>query len=519
MAQTTRDIAMHVCNRIAFGPTPALMQQLTTPAAISAYITSQLNPTTNDNAETTALLAQCGLPTAQATAANIAGLQGAGEVRAAFSDWQLREVMTRFWNDHFNRSFGVIRFFPAFGGIQIPPPNGDDYATWFIAQDDAFFRANALGTFANLLNYTAGSVSMQIYLDNWQNKAGALNENWARELLELFTMGERNQSTGTTNYGQQDVVGVARCFTGWTVQNNGATPPLFGPGFDPLAMHDSSAKALFPGTAHPLTVRAGGDARFDGSRVLTHLAGTTATKDFMVRKLMVLFLGEAAPTAYPTLLTTARNAWGSQGDIKAVLTVLLNSTQFLTAAQRWTKVKSPLRHDIGQIRAFGARANVGYGPYIEHMFTTWFAVGAMGQPLYSYPSPDGYPMTNAKQIGISGYTDRIDIGERIYWEPSDPFAGFYGPIGNPIVSVGPFDVGFAPEQLIYTQMPAPQWLNSTLVAGFLLTTCFGDKSIAPTDVAAVAAKIGTAAPQTLPYAIAVREACELIATFTHYSLH
>ena len=528
-APTNRDIAVHVLNRIGFGPTPALSSQLEAgPAAVTSYIASQLNPVNPhlDNAVVQALMAQLTsqpppaghLPAFQGDNTHIFLLQSAAEMRAAFADWQLNELMTRFWNDHFNRSFGVNRFQPVFF------PNGDNYAVWFLLKDDEFYRNNALGQFGDLLEYTAGSVSMLLYLDNYLNKANGANQNWARELCELFTMGEANASTGTSNYDQQSVIDVARCFTGWTVTNIGGTPPQIVASFDPNGPngHDATVKNLFVGTPHPLTVPAGGTAQVDGLLVLNHLAGLPATADFVVRKLMVQFFGAHVFTnpAYQTLLANAKAQWGPRGDIKAVLAVLLNSPQFVGAADRWQKIKSPLHSNVSLIRAVGAAPDWGGGPVIDTMTTTLFAVESMGQPVFSFETPDGYPMSNIEQLGVSGFADRVDSAERCAPEWSDPwfplwFSGLLVDVFfDPAAAVLDPGIGLAAA--------GGNPSNPPEVAAYLARLYFGDKVLQPNDLFHIEQDLGPAPlPPTgsVAYRDRLRIACELIASFTHFSIH
>jgi uncharacterized protein (DUF1800 family) len=470
--------------------------------------------------------------TAQAQDAAFLALQGRAHVYAIYSDWQLREVMTRFWNDHFNRSFSVIRFSPYFYLLSPPPPagiDGDDYATWFLQQDDDFFRANAFGTFRNLLGHVSGSVSMLLYLDNYLNAAGASNQNWARELCELFTMGEVNASTGVRNYVQADVLEVARCFTGWTVTNSATAPPLVSATFN-NAIHDTGGKSIFqtihpPATTpvHPLTVLAGGTAQFDGDRVLDHLASIDATKDFVIRKLMVLFFGEnvvAAPMAanYQAMLASAKVAWGQFGDIQAVLNVLLTSTEFTGAAEQWQKVKSPLHATASLARCFVASPDWGAGPDHWTLYMPAYFVEIMGQPLFSFETPDGFPMSNSEQMAVSGLADRALSGERLFPDVGDP--GFDLFLATGLLVDFLFDPALDVAAEMTNEGLDPS--DATHIAGFLMRRVYGDRPL-PAEVNRIAAEL--LLPGPLPPAGSgawghhLRVACELLASFTYFSLY
>lgn len=521
-AQSDADVAVHVLNRTGFGPTPSLMAQLSSgPNDVDTYVSIQLAPPAGlpENARTTSLLNELSqiIPPAQGGAFPI-GVSPARwlmlrtEVRAAYGDWQLNEVMTRFWNQHFNTSYGKLRFL--WGQFQVP---GDRYAAWFVKEDDDFYRANALGTFAQLLLHTAASESMLLYLDNHLNTATSSNENWARELVELYTMGEVNVSAATPtnpsiNYTQADIIELARCFTGWQVAavNPATTPPTFETVFDDT-QHDAGSKQLFGGTPHRYRVLAGQTAFAEGKAVLMHLAGTEATKDFMCRKLMTLFLGDGSADKYPGLLAQAKSAWGSVGHIDQVLTQLLFSPEFrlqVDPADQWNRVKSPLRYNISMLRSGeshpslipGNSQNPGNIEVLQ-MFGTQIVIELMGQDVFSYPSPDGYPIENPRQISATGFVDRLASAERVIVEPGDPLA-----------ALQPADVTFYPVLHLVGQ-PNSVLLRPFAVADVLLGNHFGSKAINAVDRGLVAAEFTSG---SLPTFDDVKRACEHIYSFTHF---
>lgn len=525
-AQTARDIAMHVCNRVAFGPTPGLMGQFTSGALTpAAFITAQLNVNpASDNAEVARLIARLEttgwLPSGPTAAGKIDGLVAAAMIRAVYSDNQLNEVMTRFWNDHFNRDLSFIRFSNEFGPPAPPAQNQldrDSRAVWHMRTDDDFFRANALGNFDTLLIRAAESVPMLIYLDNYVSTKTNLNENWGRELIELFTMGEKNQSVvpPAVNYTQADVIAVSRCFTGWTLSQGATIGTQVAPAFI-QANHDTSAKTLFslggaPG--HQLNVPAGLGARREGVLVLQHLAGIEPTKDYIVRKLMIHFMGDSAPGNYPGVLAAAKAQWGTRGNIKNVLQAILTSSQFLAATDRWQKVKNPLRFNISMLRTLGVQLpNTSNGPDFFPMYATMVSTAGMGQSIYSFPSPDGYPLTNTKQIGVSGYSDRVTSAERVLPEPNEVFFPFVG------LSL---EVMFNPAVLVANSTLTPaQRTQPPAVTAFLLRHFFADKALTLADVNRVEAELaGVASATGLAYDNVVREGCELILSLTHFTLH
>ncbi len=305
-------------------------------------------------------------------------------LRAVYSNRQLEEVMVDFWFNHFN-------VFAGKGAVRI-------YLTEY--ERDAI-RPHVLGKFRDLLGATASSPAMLFYLDNWQSAAAAadtasvqrmargrvglfqrpradvrprlkpggsqrvrgINENYARELMELHTLGVDG------GYTQKDVQEVARAFTGWTI-----TTPRQGGSFryEPR-MHDAGAKVIL---GHRLA--AGGD-RSDGERVLDILAEHPATAHFIAFKLARRFVADTPP---PALVDRAAATFlRTHGDIREVLRAILTSPEFFAPAAMRAKVKTPFEFVISAARASGLE--VRPRPMIQ-------AVRDLGMPLYACQAPTGY---------------------------------------------------------------------------------------------------------------------------------
>lgn len=506
VGQTTLDIAHHVANRVGFGWHPSLATQLDTPTKVDLWITSQLNPTNPqlDNATVQTLLGAA-VPAGLGLDGNNEFMPAGGQqsginqmplilsaiVRATYADWQLNERMTWFWNNHFNRSWTKLKFF--FPGA----PN--DYPTWFMFEDDRAYRTGALGTFRNLLGRTAESVAMLIYLDNYLNQAAKPNENWGRELLELFSMGPVNESTGQANYTQADVIAAAKCFTDWTVVLNGSNyTAAIGLG----GTHDTTQKVLFAGTPHAVTIPANGTAQVDGNLLLDALANADATKDFMVRKLMRFFLGETAATDYPALLVQAKAKWGLDGNIKQVLDVLLRSSPMVTAQGQWNKVKTPLDSCVSLARLTAAQPYFAGSQDVNTLLATAGRVEAQGQPLYRIESPDGFPDYNTALVSVSGYFDWISFATLISLPSAE---SLYYPIG----------------EIVLNSVPTADHTNPTAIAQFLWRHWFADKALSSADLAIVVGKLSPLPPPTqsfITWATSVHRAAESVQTFTHAAL-
>jgi uncharacterized protein (DUF1800 family) len=340
-------------NRATFGVTPAELRRLAQMGRI-AYLEQQLHP--NEAGEDWLVrLRLRGFEVFQTYPAEL-GDQPVSEVlrqlqqhailRAVYSRYQLHERLVDFWRDHFNvhARKGLCAYY-------LPQYERD------------VLRKHACSRFVDLLKATAQSPAMLLYLDNASNRRGVPNENYARELLELHTLGVRG------GYTQRDVQEVARCFTGWTVENRFLRPRgRFR--FDP-AQHDDGQKYVL-GQRLP----AGGGQR-DGERVLEMLARHPSTARHLCAKLCVHFMGTAPAS---TVQRLAQVYLQTDGDIAEVLRDLLLSEEFMQAAP---VLKRPFDFMVSALRALNALTD-GNRPLQEHL-------EKMGQPLYQWPLPDGYP--------------------------------------------------------------------------------------------------------------------------------
>ncbi len=313
----------------------------------------------------------------------VAQLTQAKLVRAIGSERQLQEVMADFWFNHFN----------VFAGKE-------NEAALLPAYEQQI-RERALGRFADLLAATAHSPAMLVYLDNWRSstplpprRAGrgqvpqrnpnrGLNENYARELLELHTLGVDG------GYTQQDIVEVARCFTGWTVAEPQRDPRyVFRPG-----MHDSGPKFVLG-----REIAAGGED--DGNAVLDLLGHHPATARFISRKLVQRFVSDDPPEALVQRAADTFSATG--GDIRSVLRTIFESPELWSRRALRAKVRSPLELVAGSVRALGAR--------VDDPMPLARAVARIGQPLFAAQPPTGYPDDAAGWLSSGALLARIDFG-------------------------------------------------------------------------------------------------------------
>lgn len=276
-------------------------------------------------------------------------------LRAVYSRRQLYEVMVHFWTDHFNIDMGKGDC------IYLKPTD-----------DRTVVRAHALGNFRDLLRASATSGAMLVYLDGTGNSRGVPNENYARELLELHTLGVHG------GYTQTDVREVARCLTGWTVKTKG-----FGRGkvsFDP-DLHDDGAKTVL-GERIPAGLGAN-----DVDRLVDLVCAHPSTAKNVGTKLARRFVADDPDERLVDFVARAFTASG--GDIARTVRALLLSPAF--AESRSPKLKRPFQLVVSSLRAIAADTTAG-DDLLEHL-------GRMGQAPFSHPTPDGYPDRAASWTG------------------------------------------------------------------------------------------------------------------------
>lgn len=339
-------------------------------------------------------------------------LQQAKILRAAYSERQLQEVMTDFWFNHFN----------------VFLQKGADRVLTTTYERDAI-RPHVFGKFEDLLKATAESPAMLFYLDNWMSAAPnaqmlqrrervakamerrqarlgdkiseqekeqmlnaqgkikkaprGLNENYAREIMELHTLGVDG------GYTQKDVQEVARCFTGWTLKQprNGAEF-IFNP-----MIHDDGEKTVLG-----KKIAAGGGQK-DGYAVIHLLATHPSTAKFISTKLARKFVNDTPPQALVNRM--AETFKKTDGDISQVLRTMLTSPEFFAAENYRAKIKTPFEMTVSAVRAVGAET--AGGP----QFHRWIA--QMGEGLFMAQPPTGYPDTAEHWVNTGALLERMNF--------------------------------------------------------------------------------------------------------------
>ena len=416
--QTADQQIMQVLNRLAFGPRPGDVASVRA-IGVDAWIDRQLHPERIDDTEMNELLARYPLmqqdqnalaaqfaeiqrqsrvarrDTAMQEGAQSAGLddlkqarrgrtQLLGEIesarvaRAVASDRQLLEVMTDFWENHFN----------VFAGKNPVEP-------YYLADYDRVIRAHALGKFRELLGAVAHSPAMLVYLDNARSRANprqntrgakqdALNENYGRELMELHTLGVDG------GYTQEDVIEAARALTGWTVR-----PPAQGGGFIFRPQWHDTGEKVFLG--HRL---AAGRGEQDGEDVLDILARSPATAHFIAHKLAQRLVSDSPSTAL--VEAAARTYIRTDGDIREIVRTIVTSPEFFSSHAYHTKVKSPFEVVVSAARALGAAPDT--------TARTARAVAQLGQPVFGHRDPNGWPESGDSWMNTGAILNRINFG-------------------------------------------------------------------------------------------------------------
>ncbi|MCA8948490.1 MAG: DUF1800 family protein [Planctomycetes bacterium] len=453
-ADPNLDRAHHVLRRITFGPDRALVARLAAGLTeVNAYIAEQLNPPAQGapNYRGSQSLDELfvgagggpgtlGLPATLGGPIDDLDTSQAQIAYALESEWQLREVMAQFWERHFNTFLFAQRnyFVPWIGGA-----TEDYWAWWFEWEANEHYRANALTTFHDLLVFTAHHASMMIYLHMPQNNGANPNEDFARELCELYTMSPEQVLPGEVvvkNYEQSDIENIARILTGWDLDEANGFVFQFD---DADHAYPTGPTALFGGSTQPVSIpaRVSPNGEQEGLDLLAELAKHPATKAFVSRKLIAHFVGEelaAAPTS--SVLTAMLAAWGDEGDIVAVLGALFASPQFLGSDSHLTRIRMPLESVVATVRALEGtiREDPTTGLADPASLNSMnLAMAAQGQSLLKYPAPNGYQTDDASQLSPSVGIERAYWGWNVLFSLLGSPPGSWSPATDPVAYVQP----------------------------------------------------------------------------------
>ncbi|MCC6474177.1 MAG: DUF1800 domain-containing protein [Burkholderiales bacterium] len=372
------DDARHLLGRTGFGPSVAEIRDfavLTREQGVERLLSGAR---TEAAAAPPACALQAGTSPRALRAASVEARNAllAAEVRCglALRAWWTREMletlsplterMTLFWHGHFATSQRKVRF------------------TAMLYRQNLLLRRHALGRFDELLHAVSRDPAMLLYLDTATSRAGRPNENFARELMELFTLGEGR-------YGEQDVREAARAFTGWSID------PESGAFLQRPFAHDGGTKTVL-----------GRTGRFEGAEVLDILLAEPATALHVAGKLWREFV---APQAHAAELERVAARFRASGyRIDEALRALLSSAAFWAPQNRGTLVKSPAEFVVGTLRALEARIGDPL-PYA-------FVMAGLGQNLFAPPNVKGWPggeawIDSATLLARKQFVERLLRGE------------------------------------------------------------------------------------------------------------
>ena len=309
--------------------------------------------------------------------------QQAKVLRAVYAERQLDEVLVDFWMNHFN----------------VYAAKGPEEFLVGAFENDVV-RPHAWGRFEDLLRATATSPAMLFYLDNWLSadpeaamrgarrrqpavRRRGLNENYAREVMELHTLGVDG------GYTQNDVTEVARALTGWTIAGLREQNPRF--------VFNARVHAVGDKRVLGQTIKAGGID--EGERVLHLLATHPSTARFLSYKLARRFVADEPPASL--VARAAETFRRTHGDIRAVVETIVKSPEFLGPTYRAAKVKTPLEFVASAVRASGAE--------VTSARDLARRIAAMGMPLYLQQPPTGYKDTADAWLSASGLLARLNL--------------------------------------------------------------------------------------------------------------
>lgn len=455
-ALTEEQKIVHVLNRLGFGPRPGDVERVQK-LGLEKYIEQQLQPARiNDDALQRKLAALTVLPMsdtalaedfreeqrerqefqkARAAATNdatkvdaprrnmqerfnhpsaraVAELQAGKIISAVESERQFQEVLVDFWSNHFNidvrkNACRVLK----------------------VVDEREVIRAHVFGQFRDLLAASAKSPAMLVYLDNAQNSVardfgpmggrfrppggaetnavrrgnGGLNENYAREIMELHTLGV------DAGYTQKDVIEVARCLTGWGIEIRTGKFQFHN------FRHDNGAKSVL---GHTIPA-AGGQA--DGEKVLDILSRHPATAKFIATKLCRRLVADEPP---PALVTRVAKVFlDTDGDLPKVYAAIVRSPEFFSAGALHAKIKSPFEYAVSAVRALGGSVAVPESKLREAMDTAAtfgrerfgnrntlnMQLQQMGQTLFAFQAPTGWPEDSRKWVSTGALISRLNF--------------------------------------------------------------------------------------------------------------
>ena len=401
------DRAALMLSRAAFGARPGELEALRPPGGVEAWLERQLEPAAIDDSAVETVLADqlpsLAMPAPELWALSqergqinpiVQGLRIASLYRQIFSQRQLFEVMVDFWSDHLSIDQGA----------------GNPRVLKTI-DDREVIRRHALGRFRDLLSASAHSPAMLLYLDNDSNTRRAPNENYARELMELHSLGVARDGQP---YSETDVKEVARCFTGWTWNSGRQDPDQAGRFAFSSGTHDQGVKSVL---GQPIPANQG---QRDGDMVIDLLCAHPATARFLATKLVRRFVCDDPIGQVPELVDAVAKTYAdTDGDIKAMLrTILLSETFAGSFAAQGGRLSRPMDHVVRGLRSldlqpadlgtdFAARSFTGF---VSALIGGAGFLTRMNHVPFTWETPDGFPDLKEKWTSTGLLLARWNFG-------------------------------------------------------------------------------------------------------------
>ena len=409
----------HLLNRLGFGWDEWTRTRIAT-LGLSGYIAEQLNPASIDESTNTALSSRLAPLTPPD---NVNELEGLDVVNAVYARRQLEQQTTLFWDNHFNTDYKESFTFFGFYQALFPATRNLESARLHYNLQNSLRDLAFNGTFRQMVEAEALSQAMIIFLDTDSNVKSAPNENFARELMELHTMSVDG------GYTQNDVVQLAKVFTGWNVCKKDASVAgdplaaciprnLYGTVSEPPGIwvsnfrtnqHDNTQKILFSGTPYqkiiPATAANDPNGINDVGLALDAIVAHPSTPKFIAKELLQRFVTE---TPTQQMIDNVVTAWNNPanplgiGDLREVLRATLAQAAFLDPDSVGGKIKTPFEHLMSALRAARGKTD-GMTQVLSYL-------ARMSEQFHLNPVPTGYSELGGDWLDTNNLLERQNFG-------------------------------------------------------------------------------------------------------------
>jgi uncharacterized protein (DUF1800 family) len=380
MASITYDEAAHLLRRMGFGGSPdeinALVQR-----GREGSVDYLINYTQIDNSRMETVLQENFdfSDPRENQAFNQNEIRRWWITRMVFTNRQFEEKMTLFWHNHFATALSKVQ------------------EIYMFVQNQTL-RTHALDRFDTLLERVSKDPAMLIWLDSLTNVLGSPNENWGRELQELFTMGINDVVTGAANYTEDDVKEIARCFTGYKFRQNRTNPfqPEF---FINQSQRDNTAKTVYGRTLN-----------FSGDDIITLVAARRETARFLTREFFDFFVYPLTDSSADkqTIDKFADVFVSSNHSVKEWARAIFSSDEFFSQRARFGLVKQPVEFIVGAVRMLGGQYIPGSFQRGQRSNVLHGSAAPMGQDIFNPPDVNGWDL-NLGWVNTASLLNRFNF--------------------------------------------------------------------------------------------------------------